>query len=65
MTQHILCTNRRYTQYTLVHVAAYEHVYGTVNALAGVQDSESLDVLSVGEGNNEQALVDLQLSLAA
>lgn len=26
---------------------------------------ENLEVLKVGEGNNEQALVDLQLSLAA
>lgn len=32
---------------------------------AGVQDLENLDVLKVGESNNEQALVDLQLSLAA
>lgn len=30
-----------------------------------VQDLENLDVLKVGEDNNEQALVDLQLSLAA
>ena len=30
-----------------------------------MQDLENLDVRKVGESNNEQALVDLQLSLAA
>ena len=30
-----------------------------------MQDLENLDVLKVGESDNEQALADLQLSLAA
>ena len=36
-----------------------------VTLMHWLQDLMHLDVLKVGEGNNEQALVDLQLSLAA
>ncbi len=40
-------------------------VLGPKAAPSSVQDLANLDVLKDGSGNNEQALVDLQLSLAA